>query len=194
MAAGMGRTEEIGRGGVTATGATPVVAGFALTVPCAACASGRFGCRGAIGGAAAGRTAGAGFPLGAAAFTPGLGFACGATFVTAGRFAAGLAATALPATGFLASGFFAGGFFGATFLATAFFAAGFAGFTFFFPGAGAAFFAGLAAVLRTGFAEPRAFAPCFPLLPELFTVLGATRSLLATALQKGFKSYFNVAR
>jgi hypothetical protein len=58
----------------------------------------------------------------------------------------------------------------------------------------AAFFAGFAADFRTGGAELRAFAPCFAPLPELFTFLGATHRLLATARPPGVRSYFDVAR
>ncbi|MEO8197007.1 MAG: hypothetical protein ABI689_09820 [Thermoanaerobaculia bacterium] len=118
-----------------------------------------------------------------------------------------LAAAAFFAAGFVSAAFLAAGFLTAGCFKDAFFARGFAalrglrdlrdlrGLASFFPGAGpAAFFAGFAADLRAGCAEPRAFAPCFALLLDLFVVLATTHCLLATALRSGFNSYFNVAR
>ena len=105
----------------------------------------------------------------------------------------------LPA-GTRAARFFAAGF---AFLDAALFATRFraacavlgAGFTDFLLGAGAAdFFAVFAADLRTSFAELRLFVGRFALLPDPFTILGATHPLLAAARKPGLKSYFNVAR
>ena len=107
---------------------------------------------------------------------------------TAGYFAAGLAA------GFVAVGLAAGFAAFTAGRAATFFAGVFAGLAAFFAGVAADFFAGFTAVLRTGCAELRAFAPCFALLPELFVFLAATDCLLATASWPGSWSYFNVAR
>ncbi|MBP7587379.1 MAG: hypothetical protein KBA72_05470 [Thermoanaerobaculia bacterium] len=107
---------------------------------------------------------------------------------TAGFFAAGLAA------GFVAVGLAAGFAAFTAGRAATFFAGVFAGLAAFFAGVAADFFAGFTAVLRTGCAELRAFAPCFALLPELFVFLAATDCLLATASWPGSWSYFNVAR
>lgn len=92
----------------------------------------------------------------------------------------------LTAGGFLPEGLVAAGFafFGAGLFAPAF-AAGFrvafallgTGLTDFFLEAGAAgFCAAFVADLRTGFSELRFFFARFPLLPEAFTVLGATNA------------------
>ena len=135
----------------------------------------------------AGRAADFGFSAAAFVFALALAFA-GAALTAAAFFAAGFATADFLATGFLAIGSFADGFF----------AAGFAtlrGLADFLPGTVPAdFFAGFAADLRTDCAEPRDFAPCFALLPEVFFVLAATHCLLATALRSGFQSYFDVAR
>jgi hypothetical protein len=139
-------------------------------------------------------------------FAPAFVFA-GATLAGEDFLAAGFLATAFFATAFFAAGFFATAFLVTAFPATVFFtviflAAGFADFAGwvvlarraadagFEPFAGllpradsAAFFA---AGLATGRAEPRAFAPCLALLPELFAVLDATLHLLvAAALERG---------